>query len=110
MKNEQNTCFKLTESFLKWRWFTNSKVLSVFIWLIASANLKDEYEKYFDEVIKRGSVATNNVAIAYGCGLTVANVRAALACLEESGDITREKRNHYQIITVKDFDSYYDID
>jgi len=85
-------------------WFNGAKMLQVFIWILSSANLKDIGYGYDD--INRGSVVATNEKIANACGLTIANVRTALARLEKDGKITRERRNHYQIITVNNFDSY----
>lgn len=92
----------LDHDFTNWRWFRNTKTLIVYIWLLASANLLTE--KTFRETIKRGSILTNNATIAEECGLTIQNVRTALSNLVKSGDITREYRNHYQIITITDFE------
>lgn len=94
----------LNRSFLNWKWFHNPKILSVYLWLLATAFTEDEvYEK---EVIPRGSLVTTNMEIAYGCGITIQNARTALASLEKTGEITRESRNHYQIVNIVDFDKY----
>lgn len=106
MENE-NVQFKIPSDIVNWKWFRNAKVFSVFIWLLASANLEDKTQ--FGELIERGSILTSNIQIAFDCGMTEANVRAALACLEKTGDIKREKRNHYQIITVTNFEYYYNV-
>lgn len=101
MKNKDGVIF-LRPDFTEWKWFHNAKIVSVYLWLLASANLEDgSYEK--DEV-PRGSLVTNNNEIAYECGLTIQNVRTALNCLARTGEIKRAARNHYQIITITDFD------
>ena len=94
----------LCNDFVEWKWFHNSKIVSVFLWLLMNANTDgQEFEK---DYINRGSLVTNNMEIAYECGLTVQNVRTALANLEKTGDIRREKRNHYQIITINNFELF----
>lgn len=85
-------------------WFNGAKTLQVFIWILSKANLKDG--GYLFDDINRGSVVATNEKIANACGLTIANVRTALAQLEKDKKITREYRNHYQIISVTNFDSY----
>ena len=101
---DKTTFIKLDRNIITWRWFKNSKILSVFIWLLVKANIKEgHFEK---DTIKRGSLATSNASIANGCGLTICNVRTALTDLEATGEITRESRNHYQIITIVNYDSY----
>ena len=101
---EKTTFIKLDRNIINWRWFSNSKILSVFIWLIIKANIKEGH--FQQDTIKRGSLATSNAHIAEGCGLTVSNVRTALADLESTGEISRVTRNHYQIITVNNYESY----
>jgi len=100
--NERTAYIVLDNDFENWTWFKNSKTLQVYIYLLASANLLTE--KMFGETIERGSVLINNATIATDCGLTIQNVRTALANLVKSGDITREYKNHYQIIHINHFE------
>ena len=101
---DKSTYIKIDRNIIDWRWFKNPKILSVFIWLIIKANIKDyHFEK---DTIKRGSLATSNPHIAEGCGLSEQSVRTALANLEQTGEIVRTQRNHYQIITIVNYESY----
>ena len=101
---DKTTFIKLDRNIITWRWYKNPKILSVFIWLLVKANIKEgHFEK---DTINRGSLATSNASIANGTGLTIQNVRTALADLEATGEITRESRNHYQIITIVNYDMY----
>lgn len=102
--DDNKSYIKLTSDFENWRWFKNGKTLHVFLYLLANCNL--EPQGFCRDTIDRGSLLTTNERIAHDCGLTIQNVRTALANLTSTGDITRERRNHYQIITVTDFDSY----
>ena len=80
------------------------KIFSVFTWLLASVNTEDG--KCGNEIIGRGSIMTKNATIAFECGLTIDNVRKALAYLQKKGYIKRERRYRNQIITVIDYESY----
>lgn len=101
---DKTTFIKIDRNIINWGWFKTSKVLHVFLWLLLKANIKDgHFEK---DVIHRGSLATSNAHIADGCGLTIDNVRTALANLEQTGEITRNIRNHYQVITIVNYESY----
>lgn len=101
---DKTTFIKIDRNILNWRWFRNPRILSVFIWLLLKANIKDgSFEK---ETIPRGSLVTSNAHIAEGCGLTISNVRTALENLESTGEIERTVKNHYQIITVKNYELY----
>ena len=104
MGKTKEAYIRLDKSFLQWRWFKNHKTVIVFLWLLASANLEEE--QMFSETVPRGSILTNNATIAYECNLTIQNVRTALSNLQKTGEITRTYRNHYQIISVTDFDKY----
>lgn len=101
-----NDYIVLTEEFLNWRWFKFHKTAHVFIYLLVTANTKAQY--YGKDKIKRGSLVTTNETIAESCGLTFQNVRTALANLESTGEIKRERRNHYQIITITNYENYKD--
>ena len=100
------TYIVLPEDFPKWKWSNNAKVLSVFMFLLFNANTKERYRG--KDKIKRGAIDVTNEIISESCGLTMQNVRTALACLEKTGDISRERRNRYQIITITDFEQYKD--
>lgn len=100
---KKDSYIKLDKDFLNWRWFRNRNTFIVYMYLLASANLTTE--TLFGETVERGSILIRNSNIASDCGLTVQNVRTALANLVKSNDITREYRNHYQIITITNFDS-----
>ena len=101
---DKTTYIKIDRNILSWGWYKNPKVLSVFIWLIIRANIKkSRFEK---DTVPRGSLVTSNAHIAEECGLTIDNVRTALANLESTGEITRERRNKYQIITIVNYEAY----
>lgn len=101
---DKTTFIKIDRNIINWRWFQSPKILSVFLWLLIKANIKEGHFKH--DAISRGSLATSNAHIAEGCGITISNVRTALSNLEETGEIKRESRNHYQIITIVNYDSY----
>lgn len=101
---DKTTFIKLDRNIIYWRWFTTPKIFSIFVWLIVKANIKDGY--FQKEKICRGSLITSNQHIAEGCGVTIQNVRTALSALEETGEISRNNRNHYQIITITNYEKY----
>ena len=84
----------------------NPKRLSVFIFLLLMANTKAQKEG--KDKIKRGSLTTTNETIADCCGMTIQNVRDSLSFLESIGEIKRERRNRYQIITITNYEQYKD--
>lgn len=101
---DKSTFIKLDRNIINWRWYGNPKILSVFIWLIIKANIKEGH--FQKDTIKRGSLVTSNAHIAEGCNITVQNARTVLANLEKTGEIKRIQRNHYQIIEIVNYESY----
>jgi len=97
-------CIALTKDFLDFPWFHRPKTVHVFLYLLLMANVKTTY--CGKDKIGRGSLVIKNWIIAQECGMTIQNVRTALHNLESTGEITRERRNKYQIITITDYDNY----
>ena len=104
---DKTTFIKIDRNIIHWRWFKSPKMLSVFLWLLIRANTK---EGHFErDTIPRGSIATSNATIAEGCGITIDNVRTALANLEDTGEISRTARNHYQVIKIVNYEEYQEV-
>lgn len=101
---DKTTYIKLDRNIINWRWFKSPKILSVFIWLLIKANVKEGH--FQKDNIPRGSLVTSNEHIAEGCGITIPNVRVALSNLEMTGEISRIVRNHYQIIRLNNYETY----
>lgn len=101
---EHSTFIKLDRNILNWRWFKNAIVYQVFSWLIISANIKDhDFQK---TVIHRGEIATSYQKIADDCGRSISSVRRVLKNLEDTGEIERVVKDHYQIIKIVKYDEY----
>ena len=101
-----NDYIALPYAFITSRIFMNPKKLSVFLFLLLTAN--DKAQKVGKDKIKRGSLTTTNEIISVCCGMTIQNVRDALSFLESTGEIKRERRNRYQIITITNYEQYKD--
>ena len=101
---DKSTFIKLDRNIINWRWFTDGKTLRVWIWLLASANIKDH--DFLGDTIHRGQVATSRKTIASATGLTEDEVRTALKHLKCTGEITSRIRPKYQVITILSFDKY----
>ena len=104
MADKNKGYIKLYRGIDEWRWFKDSKVYHVFSWLLIKANVKSH--PFQKEMIQRGSLVTSYESIATACGLSVSSVRRVLTALEETEEISREVKNHYQIITVLKYDEY----
>ena len=101
---DKSTFIKIDRNILHWRWFTDGNTLKVWIWLLASANIKDH--DFLGETIHRGQVATSRKRIATDTEMTERQVRTALDHLKKSGEIAVSIRQHYQVITIQNYDLY----
>ena len=101
---EKTTFIKIDRNITEWRWFKDSKVYHVFSWLLIKANVKKhDFQK---QTINRGSLVTSYESIADACGLSVSSVRRVIKDLEDTGEIERDVKNHYQIIKIVKYDEY----
>ena len=95
---------KLYRKFLEWEWYTDSKMVHLFIHLLLSASIEDR--KWRGIVLQRGQLATTYPELAKKTGLTVQNLRTCLEKLENSQIINRKVTNKYTVISVCNFESY----
>ena len=95
---------KLYRKFLEWEWFTDSKMVQLFVYLLLSASI--EQRKWKGIVLERGQLATTIAELSEKTNLTAQNLRTALARLESSQIINRQTTNKYTVITICNFESY----
>ncbi len=95
---------KLYRKFLDWEWFTDSKMVQLFVYLLLSANI--EQRKWRGIVLERGQLVTTYPELSKKTKQSTQNLRTALQRLEESQIISRQVTNKYTIITICNFDSY----
>lgn len=95
---------KLYRKFLEWEWYTDSKMVHLFIHLLLSASIEDR--KWKGIVLQRGQLATTYPELSKKTGLTVQNLRTCLEKLESSQIINRQVTNKYTLISVCNFESY----
>ena len=96
--------FKIYRKMEDWEWFTDSKTLHVFLYLMLRANIKNK--KFNGRMIRRGQVVTSYQKIAGATGMSVSSAKRAISNLISTGEITMQSTNKYSIITIVKFDSY----
>lgn len=111
MKRKARTAMKynngmiaLWRKFLDWEWYEDVNTKAVFLHLLLTANWKDG--KWKGKRIKRGQRWTSYNNVAKETGLSVQNVRTAIAHLESTGEITKESTHKGMLINVENYDSY----
>ena len=94
----------LHRKIIDWEWFRDPNTLSLFIYLLVSANYADS--KFLGKKIRRGQVVTSLAGLAEKTGLSVQNVRTALRHLILTGEVTNVSCRQYRIITIAKYDEY----
>lgn len=104
---EPTTFIKLDRNILQWRWYTDTNTFKVFMHLLLKANIEDhDFKK---DTIHRGEVATSMANLAAETGLTVKQVKNALAHLVDTGEVTKRAikgQGGYTIISMVSWDRY----
>lgn len=95
---------KVHRKLVKWRWYTNQVMKSVFLHLLLTANFTKNY--YNGIEIRPGQTVTGRRALAEATGLTESQVRTAIAKLKETGEITVKSMGHFSVVTVVNWSKY----
>lgn len=89
---------KLKRSLKKWQWYTDANALRLLIHLLVSVNYKEK--QWRGITIKPGQIITSYDSLGRDLNLNKQPVKTALAKLESSGEITRERTRHSLLITL----------
>ena len=95
---------KLFRQFIKWEWYKDTNVKSLFIHLLLSANHKDK--NWQGIIIKKGQLITSINSLSEETGLSVQNIRTALNKLKSTSEITIKTTNKYTLITIEKYTFY----
>lgn len=95
---------KVARKLLDWRWYKDANTMRVFLHLLLSANVEDHDFQHV--TIHRGQVATSYEALANALGLSVQNVRTAIAHLKSTGELTSKSYSKFQVLTIVSWDLY----
>lgn len=102
----ENGFIKLYRSLLKWEWIDEPNVLVLFIHCLLRANYQNA--KYHGIDVERGTFITSYSKLSDATGLTIKQVRNALAKLIQTGEIRAElgQGKKYTIIRVCNYDKF----
>lgn len=101
---EQSTFIKLDRNMMRWRWYQDLPTKSLFIHLLFKANIKPV--KWRGITIERGQLVTSYAKLADEVGLSIQQIRTALANLLSTQEITKESTQRYTLITLNNYDTY----
>ena len=97
---------KIDRNLLKWRWFSDTPTLVVWIYLLLQANYEERDFKTI--TIHRGELVRSQAQIAADTGLSLKNVRTALEHLEATGEVARRRHGQIVVISIPNYDRYQD--
>lgn len=93
---------KLHRSLKEWEWYDDANCVLLLVHLLISVNYKDK--KWKGIVVKAGSMVLSWATLSHGAKLTIKQCRTAMKKLEDSGEITRQVTNKYQLVTLVKWD------
>ena len=100
----KTTFVKLDRNILGWRWYKDQNTKALFIHLLLKANIRPH--GFRTVTINRGELATSYASLAAETGLSIQNVRTALAHLETTGEVTRKQHSKFVVISIPQYDLY----
>jgi len=102
--NEDISYIKLSRKILRWEWYLDANIKSLFIHLLLIANIEDR--RILGYLIKRGQVMTTYARLSEGSGLSASVIQRGIKKLVETGEIKADTNNHHTIITITNYDRY----
>jgi len=95
---------KLDRKILNWEWYSDYKMVHLFIHLLLKANYKDN--TWQRVLVKRGQLITGLSKLSENTGLTISQTRTCLNNLQNTGEIAIKTTNKYSVITICKYDIY----
>ena len=89
---------------LEWEWYNDKNVFRLFMHLLLLANYKDK--RYRGVLLKSGSIMTGRKILAEQTGLSIQEVRTALAKLELTNEATIKSTKQGTIIQLVNYTKY----
>ena len=104
MSNKLNGFVKIHRQMVEWGWYDDPNTKALFLHLLLTATYKDaEYRGY---KLKPGDAVVGFKSLSEALGMSVKQVRTAMAHLESTGEITRKATNRFSIVSIENWASY----
>ena len=101
---ELNGYIKLYRKLIRWGWYQDNVVKSLFLHCLLMASFKDF--DWMGKKLKAGQFVTSLKHLAEDLGFSVQQIRTALKKLESTSEITSKSTNKFTIITVNNWGNY----
>ena len=105
--NGNNTWIKLPRNFQNWRWYKESNMVHLYLYLVMNANLQSE--DFFDINIKRGEIMISLSRLSKDTNLSVKTLRTCLDRLKRTHEIEYRNLNYGRIIIIVNYDMFQPI-
>ena len=103
-ESNQKGWMKLYRRMLQWGWYDDVAVKVTFIHCLLKANIK---EKYWHKIrIPPGGFVTSLSKLSTETGLSRDQVRRALKCLQDTGEITRISHGNSTLIVLNNWEKF----
>lgn len=99
-----NGWIKLHKKFLNWGWLNKPEMVSLFIYLLLTANYEDK--EWHGQIIKRGQTVVGRKKLSEILGIKQGATRECIKRLKSTNEITTKSTNKYTIITLIKYDEY----
>ena len=97
---------KLSKKILSWAWYDNISIFKIFIHLLLTAEYQER--KIGRLTLERGQAFISQRKMAKINGLSYKQVRNALECLQDTGEIEMRSTSKGTIITICNYTKYQD--
>ena len=97
---------KLSKKILGWAWYDNINVFKIFIHLLLTAEYQER--KIGRLTLERGQAFISQREVAKINGLSYKQVRNALECLQDTGEIEMHTTSKGTVITIRNYTKYQD--
>lgn len=101
---ELNGYIKLFRKLIRWGWYQDSVVKSLFLHCLLIASFRDF--NWMDQRLNAGQFVTSYKRLAEDLGFSVQQIRTALKKLESTGEITSTSTNKFTVITIVNWENY----
>jgi len=95
---------KIYRDLLNWGWYSNGNTTRVFLDLLLNASFQEN--EYLGTTFKPGQVNTSIGQTAKRLGLTVQEVKTAIAHLQSTCEITTLNKKKYLLVTITKWSDY----
>jgi len=108
VSEEVNNWIKLNRKMTEWGWYSDSRMVHLFIHLLMKAKYQDT--EYRGTPIKRGQLPTGRKVLSAQTNIPESAIFRCLKRLEKSGEITMQANSKWTLITICNYDTYQSVE